>query len=83
MCSAFARLSFLHWFRDQSRLGRYIFRFFFDRYVFIMRFWFVRKALMTALGVHQVESEQTGNFSFSFVRWFRDPLPPGHQGTIT
>ena len=44
---------------------------------------------MTTLGVRQVVSEQTGNPSiysvyvrFSFVRWFRDPLPPGHQGTI-
>ena len=43
---------------------------------------------MTTLEVRQVASEQTGNASiysvvvrFSFVRWFRDPLPPGHQGT--
>ena len=53
ICSAFARLSFLHWFRDQLRPGRHNFKFF-DRFVFLMRFWFVRKALMTTLGVRQV-----------------------------
>ena len=33
ICSAFARLSFLHWFRDQLRPGRHNFKVF-DRFVF-------------------------------------------------
>ena len=53
ICSAFARLSLLHWFRDQLRSGRHNLSLF-DRFVFLMRFWFVRKALMTTLGVRQV-----------------------------
>ena len=51
-----------------------------------MRFWFERTAVMVTLAVRRVVSHHAGNPSiysvfvrFSFVRWFRDPLPPGHH----
>ena len=41
---------------------------------------------MITLAVHRVVSDQAGNpgiysvfVRISFVRWFRDPLPPGHH----
>ena len=50
-----------------------------------MRCWFDRKAVMRTLAVRRV-SDQAGNpgiysliVRFSFVRWFRDPLLPGHH----
>ena len=68
-------------------LGAITFDVLIDLCFFIMRFWLERKAVMITLAVRRVVSDQAGNpgicsvfVRFTFIRWFRDPLPPG---TIT